>query len=279
MLHIMNGYDRMMLALDREIPDTVPIFEILGEHLREQVCPGKPLPDPLEEGRLESLREMVKRFKGRKAIVFAVWSSFIYPSFLRGFEHYLMDFFDNPEFVLEINERFSRNYEKQIYAAAAIGADCIMESEDFCGKTGPFMSLSHFKEFCMPGLKIVSKAAKHAGLKFIKHSDGYVWPLLDCLIGELQADAYHPSEPVAGMDIRKVKEVYGDRTCVIGNIDCSHLLPFGTEKEIEDAVRQCVEENKPGGGYILSSSNCVHAAIPLKNLLAMIRAGRTYGKY
>ena len=83
----MNGYDRMMLALDREIPDTVPIFEILGEHLREQVCPGKPLRDPLEEGRLESLREMVKRFKGKKAIVFAVWSSFIYPSFLRGFEH------------------------------------------------------------------------------------------------------------------------------------------------------------------------------------------------
>jgi uroporphyrinogen decarboxylase len=345
----MNGYERMMAALNREIPDTVPIFEILGDHLKDQVCPNgtlldmydiidvdglwvcedpigwetvspvlkrdhfgvlrdfrlkegaafpfpyEPLiahdadlnkflesytlPDPLEEGRFDTLKAMVKRFKGKKAIVFAVWSSFIYPSFLRGFENLLMDFFDNPDFVAEINDRFSRYYEKQIYRAAEIGADCIMESEDFCGKTGPFFSVDHFKNFCLPGLKIVREAAAKAGLKFIKHSDGYVWPLMEFFADDLYSDAYHPSEPIAGMRIEEVKQKYGKKLCVIGNIDCSHLLPFGTEEEIDTAVRECMEKNKEGGGYILSSSNCIHAAVPYKNLQVMIHAGRKYGKY
>jgi uroporphyrinogen-III decarboxylase len=237
------------------------------------------LPDPLADGRFDTLKAMVKRFKGKKAITFAAWSSFIYPSFVRGFENYLVDYLENPEFVLEINERFSRYYEKQIYAAAEIGADCIIESEDFCGKTGPFMSVDQFRTYCLPGLKIVREAADKSGLKFIKHSDGYVWPILHFFAEDLHADAFHPSEPVAGMDISEVKKKYGDKFCVIGNIDCSILLPMGTEEEIEEAVKECVEKNKAGGGYILSSSNCIHPAIPYKNFLAMIRAGRKYGKY
>lgn len=44
----MNSYERMMLALNHEIPDTVPIFEILGDHLHQQVCPEKSLLDMYE---------------------------------------------------------------------------------------------------------------------------------------------------------------------------------------------------------------------------------------
>lgn len=92
------------------------------------------------------------------------------------------------------------------------------------------MSKELFEKFCMPGLRIVSEATHKAGLKFIKHSDGYTWPILDSLITGLQSDAYHPSEPIAGMDIHQVKERFGKETCVIGNIDCSHLLPYGTRR-------------------------------------------------
>ena len=55
--------------------------------------------------------------------------------------------------------------------------------------------------------------------------------LLDTLI-EAGIDALQAIEPAAGMDIEKVKEVYGNKIAVIGNIDCAELLTFGTKKEV-----------------------------------------------
>jgi uroporphyrinogen decarboxylase len=345
----MNGYERVMCALNRETPDIVPIFEIVGDHIRKQVCPfgtvfdmyelldidaiwvcedqedwqeympnikrdhfgvlrdlrlsdgatfpfpfeplihtdedlnqfleNYKLPDPAMNSRFVTLREIVKRFKNRKAIVFAVWSSFLYPSFVRGFDDFLIDYYENADFVLELAKRFSSYYAKQIEVACDIGADIVMESEDFCGKNGPFMSLNHFKTFCMPGLALVRKTARECNMPFIKHSDGNVWTFMDSFVNELKIDAFHPSEPIAGMKIEHVKEEYGDKIAVIGNIDCSHLLPYGTEEEIDLAVKKCIEDTAAGGGYILSSSNCIHAAVPYNNLNAMIKSARKYGKY
>lgn len=345
----MNGYERIMCALKREVPDTVPIFEIVGNHIKDQICPSgsildmydfldidaiwvcedqvdwqnygpgiqrdhfgvlrdcrltegatfpfpyEPLikqdenpyrflqnyhmPDPAQNSRFHTLREMVKRFKYRKAIVFAVWSSFLFPTFLRGFENLLVDYYENPDFVLELGNWFSAYYARQIEVAADLGADIIMESEDYCGKNGPFMSLNHFKEYCMPGLVQVRETARKCGMPFIKHSDGYVWPIIEMFVNDLKIDAFHPSEPIAGMRIEQVKQAYGDKIAVIGNIDCSHLLPYGTQDEIERAVKTCIEATAPGGGYILSSSNCIHAAVPYKNLKAMLEAARKFGRY
>jgi len=35
----------------------------------------------------------------------------------------------------------------------------------------------------------------------------------------------------------------------------------------------------PGGGYILHSGGSIGPDVPIQNLLAMIKAGRKYGKY
>ena len=57
------------------------------------------------------------------------------------------------------------------------------------------------------------------------------------------------------------------------------LMVFGTPKDVNEATRICIERTAAGGGYILSSSNSIHGGIPERNFLAMIEAGRKYGKY
>ena len=37
-------------------------------------------------------------------------------------------------------------------------------------------------------------------------------------------------ELVAGMDIGEVKQKYGDKICLIGNIDCGNLLSNGKKR-------------------------------------------------
>jgi uroporphyrinogen decarboxylase len=66
---------------------------------------------------------------------------------------------------------------------------------------------------------------------------------------------------------------------VVGNIDCSFLLPFGTEEEVEKTVMETIQAAAPGGGYIMSSSNTIHPGVKAENYIAMVRAAKKYGKY
>ena len=112
----------------------------------------------------------------------------------------------------------------------------------------------------------------------IKHSDGNIWPLLDMIV-EAGADAINPLEPSAGMDIAEVKAKYGRQVCLVGNIDCGDLLSHGTPEQVEAAVKQCIADAGPGGGFILSSSNSIHSSVKPENFVAMVRATHKWGGY
>jgi uroporphyrinogen decarboxylase len=92
-------------------------------------------------------------------------------------------------------------------------------------------------------------------------------------------DGLNPIEPVAGMELKRVKQLVGDRVCLVGNIDCGKLLPHGTEEEVHEAVRQAILDAAPGDGYIVSSSNSIHSSCNPRNLVAMVEAVHRYGEY
>ena len=45
-------------------------------------------------------------------------------------------------------------------------------------------------------------------------------------------DGLHPVHRTANMSIRGVREKYSDKLCLIGNVDSSHTLVYGSEEEI-----------------------------------------------
>lgn len=235
-------------------------------------------PDPNDPRRLKTLERTIKRFKGEKAIVFGMHSSFIYVSFIRGFENLLMDYILNPDFAKALTE-IVVNYFKQLTKnAIEMGADAIIDCEDYCGKNGPIVSIEHFNEFILSGLKEVISIAKERNIPILKHSDGYLWPLLDILV-DSGIDALQAIEPAAGMDIGEVKKQYGEKIAVIGNIDCAHLLTFGTKEEVKKATLQCILTASPGGGHVLSSSNIIHKSVPPENFIAMLNTAKEFGRY
>ena len=62
-----------------------------------------------------------------------------------------------------------------------------------------------------------------------KYCCGRIWEISDYFI-KAGYDAYESIQPTAGMDIGEVKEKYGDGICLLGNVDCSQLLPFGIKE-------------------------------------------------
>jgi len=235
-------------------------------------------PDPEEIDVLGRLPEVVKRFKHKKAIVYALNDAFLIPSELRGMENLLMDYILNPDLAQAVTNLCVEYSLIEVERAIDAGADVIMLRDDYASRNGTIMSPEYFKKFILPGLsKIVSKI-KEKGAFCIKHCDGNIWNILDDIV-ETGVDAINPLEPAAGMDIGKVKKKYGEKVCLIGNVDCGDLLCRMEEDKVIEEVRHCIREAGPSGGYILSSSNSITSSTKPKNFMAMIESTKKYGKY
>ena len=139
------------------------------------------------------------------------------------------------------------------------GIDCLLLCSDYCYNNGPFLSPQNFGEFIQPYLYQIIDAARKDGLYTIKHTDGNIMPILDQLV-ECNPHALHSLDPMAGVDIKKVKELVGDKVCLCGNVHCA-ALQTGTEQDVTDSAEYCLTYGKPGGGYIFCTSN-----VPFKGM-------------
>jgi uroporphyrinogen decarboxylase len=225
------------------------------------------------------LRAAVRRFKGRRAIVFLTHDGFEFPHYLRGgMQNLLVDYVEQPRLAHELADMVVDFKMRLMRRAIAAGADVVVSGDDYASRSGPLMSPRHFREFVFPYLRRSANAAHEEGVPYIKHTDGNIWLLLDALV-EAGIDAIDPLEPIADMDIGRVKERYGGRLALVGNVDCTELLTSGTAADVEEAVQETIAKAAPGGGYILASSNSIHPAVKPENYRAMTEAARRYGVY
>jgi uroporphyrinogen decarboxylase len=193
-------------------------------------------------------------------------------------ENLLQDFALNPELARKVMEIVADYSLAVNLRAVKARARIVVLGDDYAHKTAPFMSPQMFEEFILPYLRRGVEELHRVGAYVIKHSDGFVWPILDMIV-DTGIDAFHSIDPSAGMDIGEVKEKYGHRVCLIGNIDCGNLLTFASPEEVREKVRETIEKAAPGGGYILSSSNSIHSGVKSENYLAMLEAAKKYGTY
>jgi len=235
-------------------------------------------PDPDADHRLHTLQRVVERFGGDKAIVFLGHDTFEFCHYLRGMDRLLMDYVLEPQRVHELS-RLIIDYKKRVMQRALeLGANIGLTGDDYCHRHAPIMSPAHFAEFILPYLTEIVQVTHEAGAPFIKHTDGNIWPLLDMLVAA-GIDAIDPLEPIAGMDIGRVKERYGDRLALCGNVDCGELLSRGTPPQVIEATKETIAKASPGGGHILASSNSIHPAVRPENYRAMLDTAREWGVY
>jgi uroporphyrinogen decarboxylase len=81
------------------------------------------------------------------------------------------------------------------------------------------------------------------------------------------------------MDLADVKRRFGDRIFLRGNVDCVHILPYGSEEDVRRDVRRCIDAAAEGGGFILSDSNSLHSNVKTENIKFMVDEARRYGRY
>jgi uroporphyrinogen decarboxylase len=150
------------------------------------------------------------------------------------------------------------------------GAEVIFMCADYCFNDGPFLSPRMFAEFVTPFLKRQVDAFRAAGVFTIKHTDGDIMPILDQLVAA-GPDGLHSLDPMAGVDIKQVREIVGQRLCLLGNVNLAYVQQGPPEKIVESA-RYCLQHGGvSAGAYIYTTSNCIFTGVPLENYELMLR--------
>ena len=157
------------------------------------------------------------------------------------------------------------------------GLDGFTLCADYCFNTGPFLSPAQFSEFVATYLAELVQGYRDLGFYTIKHTDGNIMPIIDQLV-EAGPHALHSLDPQAGIDIAEVKRGYGDRVCLIGNVNCGKL-DTGTDEQVIESARYALRHGMPGGGYVFSTSNCIYTGMRLARYELMLDVWRREGNY
>lgn len=236
-----------------------------------------PDPVPIDASRLEAIERVVAEMGDTHFVVARMpdgtfpWHDTV------GMEQFLIRMITDPEFVGKVIAAKLKTTVAYVEAAAALGCDAILIGTDYCDNHGPLMGPRLYERFVYPALKAQVEAAHRAGKYFIKHTDGYLWPILDSFV-DAGVDAWHGIQPWIGMDLKLLKEKYAGRLALFGGVDCDYLV-LGTPAEVEEQVKYALRHAAPGGGYAMTSGNSLLPGVKLENYRAMVEATRRYGSY
>jgi hypothetical protein len=96
------------------------------------------------------------------------------------------------------------------------------------------LPLYQFHRFIYPYVKALVSYIKSRGPWVMMHSDGNLMGILDQIL-DIGPDILQSIDPMAGMDIRRVKQIAGKRMGLMGNVQCS-LLQNGPDAAILDPL-------------------------------------------
>jgi len=235
-------------------------------------------PSAYDEGRFEIAEFAVKRVKKDLAVGAAIHTGFTLAWEVRGgIDKLIVDIYKNPAFARKLINKFSNIFYEFAKMVIDAGIDILAITDDYCDNKGPIISPKIFREWELPNIKRIADLAKKKGIPLLKHTDGNAYIIIDDMINA-GINGLHPIEPEV-MNLADVKRRYGQRIFLAGNVDCKYILPFGSEEDVRKEVRRCIDEAGRDGGFILTSSNSLHANVKLENVKVMIDEARKYGKY
>ncbi len=129
-----------------------------------------------------------------------------------------------------------------------------------------------FRTWDLPLIKKIGKIADKNNKIFHYHLHGKGRALLDDIV-DAGVGVICPFEgpPRGDFKLSEVKEKFGGKLAIKGNIDPFFPLRDGKPEDVEKKVIECISDAGSNGGLILASGDGVLKDTPFENIFAMVR--------
>jgi len=193
-----------------------------------------------------------------------------------GHEYMLMGMAEDPDWILDMGKTLSDMLIKiqQILFEKEGKPDGIWYFEDMGFKNNPFMSPAMYNELIQPFHKKSFDYAHSIGCKVILHSCGFVEPLVPGLI-EAGIDCLQAMEVKAGMDLLRLKKMYGDKIAFMGGLDV-RVLETNDLAKVDHLLNEKLPAATAGSGYIVHTDHSIPPSVDYKTYKYFVDQARAF---
>jgi uroporphyrinogen decarboxylase len=259
---------------DRNIDKDIGNVE--GCLLPKPTLKGYTFPDPLDDRFFADIPEKIACYRDRFRVFQIGFSLYERAWTLRGMQNLLMDFLDNPGFVMDLFNTIADYNLDQVKKALTYDIDAVYFGDDWGQQCGLQMGPRLWHQSIYPVLKRMYAAVREAGKFVFIHSCGDIDELFDDLI-EIGVNCFNPFQPEV-MDVFALMEAYRGRLVFHGGLSTQRTLPYGTPGDVQKESKSLLAAGNQGG-YIFAPAHDVEGDVPLENMLEFIQLAQTQPGY
>jgi MtaA/CmuA family methyltransferase len=236
------------------------------------------VPDPLKAGRLpewlEATRSLVDAVGDHVFVMGrADQGPFSIACLLRGTQQFMVDLLTEDKAliadVIDYCRRVSLAFAK---AQKDAGAHATSIGDALAGPN--LISPDMYREFALVPEKLLTKEVQDYDIPFAIHICGNT----NEIIADMGATGAKILEIDWQLDMRQARLALPPSTVLMGNVNPSNPLVWGSPAEVEQAVKEVIDATG-GQGLFVSSGCAMGRNTPEENFRAFISAARKYGKY
>jgi uroporphyrinogen-III decarboxylase len=191
---------------------------------------------------------------------------------LRGMSNALEDTAAEDGFAEELIERILASRLSYLQRVVGADADGVAFGDCWGSQHALMISPPRWRELFKPAYKRLFDVVHEAGRHVFMQTDGCTTDILEDWL-DLGVDVLCVQLNAVGLD---TVARYQGRMCFYADPDRQHILPQGSQSQVDEHIRQVVEALKaPGGGLI--GSLYVTENEPLENVEAALEAFMKYG--
>lgn len=199
--------------------------------------------------------------------------------YARGMQDLMTDYYTDRALFNDLLWLFHRRSLAQTRAALEGGAEFIFGSWYFHSLSVGW-SPDLFEQVFVPQIREHVELTHLYDAYYDYYDDGKLRGSMD-MIARTGVDVLETCTPppVGDFDLVAAKRRIGNRTTLKGYVDLLYVIKHGTPDLVTQTVREAMEIGKPGGGFIIGSSDSFREGTPRENITAYFDACKRYGVY
>ncbi len=228
----------------------------------------------------DHLHQHQKEIGDRGVIAVTVSSALDYQAgYARDMQDLMMDFYEDRPLFDELMGMYHQRTLEQIKAALEAGAEFIFGSWFFASLSSGW-SPTIFEEVFLPQIRDHVELTHQYDAYYDYYDDGNLKNSIE-MIASTGIDILETCTPppVGDLDLAFAKDTIGDKVTLKGCIDLLLVVKEGTPQLINDTVKGTMEIAKPGGGFIIGSTDSFREGTPIENINTYFKACKKYGIY